>query len=117
MLPNAAVNFIMSTGVRLVPGVPPIVPLIPEILLINATTNSSKVNDYIRLNRDSKNKNRKGYYDLIHDINFGPGNSKADRLKSLIFVKEKLVMTRAGKKEWFRDWFSSPFYHRLYFET
>jgi hypothetical protein len=49
MLPNAAVNFIMSIGVRLVPGVPPIVPLIPEILLINATTNSSKVNDYIRL--------------------------------------------------------------------
>jgi len=34
----------------------------------------------------------------------------------LIFVKEKIVMTRAGKKEWFRDWFSSPFYHRLYFE-
>ena len=49
MLPNAAVNFTISTGVRLVPGVPPIVPLIPEILLINATTNSSKVNDYIRL--------------------------------------------------------------------
>jgi len=49
MLPNAAVNFIISTGVRLVPGVPPIVPLIPEMLLINATTNSSKVNDYIRL--------------------------------------------------------------------
>ena len=25
-------------------------------------------------------------------------------------------MTQAARKEWFRDWFSSPFYHRLYFE-
>jgi len=25
-------------------------------------------------------------------------------------------MTQAVRKEWFRDWFSSPFYHRLYFE-
>jgi len=25
-------------------------------------------------------------------------------------------MTRVVRKEWFRDWFSSPFYHRLYFE-
>lgn len=25
-------------------------------------------------------------------------------------------MARAVNKEWFRDWFSSPFYHRLYFE-
>jgi hypothetical protein len=60
MLPNAAVNFIMSTGVRLVPGVPPIVPLIPEILLINATTNSSKVNYYIRLIRIAKIRIEKG---------------------------------------------------------
>jgi SAM-dependent methyltransferase len=26
------------------------------------------------------------------------------------------MMTRVAKKEWFREWFSSPFYHRLYFE-
>jgi hypothetical protein len=50
----------MSTGVRLVPGVPPIVPLIPEILLINATTNSSKVNYYIRLIRIAKIRIEKG---------------------------------------------------------
>ncbi len=25
-------------------------------------------------------------------------------------------MARVVRKEWFRDWFSSPFYHRLYFE-
>ena len=25
-------------------------------------------------------------------------------------------MAQAVRKEWFRDWFSSPFYHRLYFE-
>jgi len=25
-------------------------------------------------------------------------------------------MARVVNKEWFRDWFSSPFYHRLYFE-
>lgn len=25
-------------------------------------------------------------------------------------------MAQVVKKEWFRDWFSSPFYHRLYFE-
>jgi NADH:ubiquinone oxidoreductase subunit H len=35
-VPNAAVNFTISTGVRLSPVFPPIVPLIPEILLINA---------------------------------------------------------------------------------
>ncbi len=60
MLPNAAVNFTTSMGVRDVPGVPPIVPLIPEILLINATTISSKVKDYVRFIRENKNKNRKG---------------------------------------------------------
>ena len=25
-------------------------------------------------------------------------------------------MAQVVRKEWFRDWFSSPFYHRLYFE-
>jgi hypothetical protein len=34
---NAAVNFTMSNGVRFCPGLPPIVPLIPEILFISAT--------------------------------------------------------------------------------
>ena len=70
MLPNADVNFIMSTGVRLVPGVPPIVPLIPEILLINATTNSSKVNDYIRLIGITKIRIEKGIW-LIQTLIFG----------------------------------------------
>ena len=69
MLPNADVNFTISTGVRLVPGVPPIVPLIPEILLINATTNSSKVNDYVRLIRVTKIRIEKGlWFDSV--INF-----------------------------------------------
>jgi hypothetical protein len=62
MLPKAAVNLMISTGVRLVPGVPPIVPLIPEILLINATTNSSKVNDYIRLIGVAKVRIEKGIW-------------------------------------------------------
>lgn len=69
MLPYAAVNFMMSTGVRLVPGVPPIVPLIPEMLLINATTNSSKVNDYIRLIGIAKIRIEKGIW-FDQDINF-----------------------------------------------
>jgi len=37
LLPNAAVYFTMSNGESVVPGFPPIVPLIPEMLLINAT--------------------------------------------------------------------------------
>ena len=69
MLPNAAENFTISTGVRLVPGVPPIVPLIPEMLLINATTNSSKVNDYIRLIGVTKIRIEKGLW-FDPDINF-----------------------------------------------
>jgi hypothetical protein len=35
MVPYAAANFTISTGVRLSPGFPPIVPLIPEMLFIN----------------------------------------------------------------------------------
>jgi hypothetical protein len=34
---NAAVNFTISMGVKLFPGLPPIVPLIPDMLLISAT--------------------------------------------------------------------------------
>ncbi len=34
----------------------------------------------------------------------------------MIFVKEKIAMTKIAAKEWYRDWFNSPFYHRLYFE-
>jgi hypothetical protein len=37
MLAKAAVNFVISTGVRLFPEFPPIVPLIPDMLLISAT--------------------------------------------------------------------------------
>jgi hypothetical protein len=36
-VPNAAVNFTTSRGVRLSPGLPPMVPRIPEIDLISAT--------------------------------------------------------------------------------
>jgi hypothetical protein len=36
-VPYAAVNFTISSGVRFSLGLPPIVPRIPEILLINAT--------------------------------------------------------------------------------
>jgi len=52
---------------------------------------------------------------LIRTLIFG-SQFKDGQLKSLIFVKEKFVMARVVRKEWFRDWFSSPFYHRLYFE-
>jgi len=69
IVPNAAVNLTISTGVRLVPGVPPRVPLIPEILLINATTNSSKVNDYIRLIGATKIRIEKGIW-FDQDIYF-----------------------------------------------
>lgn len=34
----------------------------------------------------------------------------------MIFVAEIGSMATIGTKEWYRDWFSSPFYHRLYFE-
>lgn len=34
-VPNAAVNLIMSSGVRLCPALPPIVPRMPEMLLIS----------------------------------------------------------------------------------
>ena len=34
----------------------------------------------------------------------------------MIFVNEKFAMSKTGTKEWYRDWFNSPFYHRLYFE-
>ena len=37
-VPNAEANLTMSTGVNPAPGFPPIVPLIPEIDFINATT-------------------------------------------------------------------------------
>jgi len=52
---------------------------------------------------------------LIRTLIFG-SQFKDGQLKSLIFVKEKFVMARVVRKEWFRDWFRSPFYHRLYFE-
>jgi len=35
--PNAAVNFTMSMGDSVSPGLPPMVPRIPDMLLINAT--------------------------------------------------------------------------------
>jgi hypothetical protein len=37
MLPNEAVNLTISIAVKDSPGFPPIVPLMPEMLLINAT--------------------------------------------------------------------------------
>jgi hypothetical protein len=37
MLAKAAVNFVISTGVKLFPELPPIVPLIPDMLLMSAT--------------------------------------------------------------------------------
>ena len=52
---------------------------------------------------------------MIRTLIFG-AQFKDGQLKSLIFVKEKFVMAQVVRKEWFRDWFSSPFYHRLYFE-
>ncbi len=35
----------------------------------------------------------------------------------MIFVIEKMIMAeKNAKREWYRDWFDSPFYYRLYFE-
>jgi len=34
----------------------------------------------------------------------------------MIFVKEKFIMARISAKPWYKEWFDSPFYHRLYFE-
>ncbi len=34
----------------------------------------------------------------------------------MIFVKEKITMARISTSTWYKDWFNSPFYHRLYFE-
>jgi hypothetical protein len=36
-VPNAAENLTISSGVRFSLGLPPIVPLMPEMLLVNAT--------------------------------------------------------------------------------
>jgi hypothetical protein len=48
--PNADVNFTISKGDKVSPGLPPIVPLMPEMLLINAT-----VPDLLRRKLKSKN--------------------------------------------------------------
>lgn len=32
----------------------------------------------------------------------------------MIFVTEYFIMTRTSTREWYREWFDSPFYHRLY---
>ncbi|HEV8285222.1 MAG TPA: class I SAM-dependent methyltransferase [Chitinophagaceae bacterium] len=34
----------------------------------------------------------------------------------MIFVKENLTMARISTTSWYKRWFNSPFYHRLYFE-
>jgi len=34
----------------------------------------------------------------------------------MIFVNEKFTMSRISGKLWYKEWFDSPFYHRLYFE-
>jgi SAM-dependent methyltransferase len=34
----------------------------------------------------------------------------------MIFVNEKFTMSRISAKQWYKEWFDSPFYHRLYFE-
>jgi len=34
----------------------------------------------------------------------------------MIFVNEKFTMARISGKLWYKEWFDSPFYHRLYFE-
>ena len=45
--PKAAVNFTTSIGERVSPGLPPMVPLIPEILLINATEKRLGLQKYV----------------------------------------------------------------------
>jgi SAM-dependent methyltransferase len=34
----------------------------------------------------------------------------------MIFVNEKFTMAKISTRAWYKDWFNSPFYHRLYFE-
>src|ERR1700722_2833848 len=54
--PKAAVNLTTSSGDRVSPGFPPIVPLIPEILLINATDSCFNMRCSSRQAQVHKNK-------------------------------------------------------------
>jgi hypothetical protein len=51
MLPKEAVYFTTSSGDNVSPDLPPIVPLIPEILFINATLQEFGALNYFKLNK------------------------------------------------------------------
>jgi SAM-dependent methyltransferase len=64
-----------------------------------------------------KNKDRRQYYRAGGgDQKISRLKSKVYQLKSIIFVNEKFGMIHIETREWYRRWFDSPFYHRLYFE-
>jgi hypothetical protein len=72
--PNAAVYFTTSNGVRDSPGFPPIVPLIPEMLLINAKFQILRMQNYkIKAVPSTKYDHKAVFTGLMIFVNF-PGN-------------------------------------------
>lgn len=89
MLPKAAENFTMSIAVRDSPGFPPMVPLMPEMLLISAT----------------------------NTVFFLDGKNTAFTLTGVAPVKQSGYFCKKLNmiNEWYKGWFDSPYYHKLYF--
>jgi 2-polyprenyl-3-methyl-5-hydroxy-6-metoxy-1,4-benzoquinol methylase len=90
MLPNAAVNFTTSIAVSASPGFPPIVPLMPDILLINATETIFR-----------------GAKIQVSGVRGRTSDGQC------VYICKKLTMR---EKEWYKDWFNSIYYHKLYFD-
>src|SRR5690242_3959645 len=86
MLPKAEANFTTSIAVRASPGLPPMVPLMPEMLLINAT-----------------------------NTNFGGSKNTAFGVECLLMPAVYFCKKAQMSNEWYRAWFDSPYYHKLYF--
>jgi hypothetical protein len=69
--PKAAVYFTTSNGLSDSPGFPPIVPLIPEMLLINAKLNILRMQNYkIKAVLSIKYECSVVFSHIIHFVNF-----------------------------------------------
>jgi SAM-dependent methyltransferase len=131
MLPKAEVNFTTSTGDKDSPGFPPIVPLMPEMLLINATCQCFGP----KFSREDKIKEQGSRYKAqarfkVQDVKCG-SSFKDSKLETCVFscalflepcafsrvsLIKFCVMPTIGSRPWYKDWFNSPFFHKLYFE-
>ena len=102
----AAVNLTMSAGVSPSPGLPPIVPRIPDILFISATCKRLFICTIKKVSHDPiinfRNKLTE-YFDKI-------------KLFTIIQFKHGFLHLRMPDTPWYKTWFSSPFYHKLYFD-